>query len=121
MISLSQRVQGNYGNFPMRASQLWYAGSDGKWLAVAATVEKHWQRLCGAIERNDLIEDERCVDRPTRQRNLEWIVVRFPCLPCSGLSCPAAADRRCPDHAGGAGAGVRQGHPRRVARPLDRS
>ena len=71
-------MQGNYGNFPMRASQLWYAGSDGKWLAVAATVEKHWQRLCGAIERNDLIEDERCVDRPTRQRNLEWIVVRSP-------------------------------------------
>ena len=81
MISLSQRcVQGNYGNFPMRASQLWYAGSDGKWLAVAATVEKHWQRLCGAIDRPDLIEDERCVDRPTRQRNLEWIVVRSPCL-----------------------------------------
>ncbi|MFT5176649.1 MAG: crotonobetainyl-CoA:carnitine CoA-transferase CaiB-like acyl-CoA transferase [Gammaproteobacteria bacterium] len=45
-----------------------FAASDG-YLFIGASTERAWQRLCGALGRLDLLDDERFVDRASRVTN----------------------------------------------------
>lgn len=45
--------------------------TDGR-IAIAAPVERHWQTLCKAMQREDLIEDERTRTNPRRVANREF-------------------------------------------------
>ena len=45
--------------------------SDGR-IAIAAPVERHWVSLCEAMQRPDLIEDERTRSNPRRAKNVEF-------------------------------------------------
>ena len=45
--------------------------TDGRF-AIAAPVERHWQLLCEAMDRLDLIEDERTATNSMRSRNQEF-------------------------------------------------
>ncbi len=47
--------------------------SDG-WIVIGCAKEKFWERLCRAIDRPDLLEDERFRDFPSRDRNREALV-----------------------------------------------
>jgi crotonobetainyl-CoA:carnitine CoA-transferase CaiB-like acyl-CoA transferase len=49
-----------------------YEASDGA-VAIAAPTDNHWARLCTAIGRTDLIEDERTRDNSRRIRNREFV------------------------------------------------
>jgi crotonobetainyl-CoA:carnitine CoA-transferase CaiB-like acyl-CoA transferase len=57
-----QRVLVPFGLFPT---------TDGHF-AIAAPVERHWQLLCQAMERPDLITDERTSTNPKRAANREF-------------------------------------------------
>ncbi len=52
----------------------WYAGSDDKWLTIGILDPKHWPLLCQALEREDLITDERSADPFARAENREWLM-----------------------------------------------
>ncbi|MGI9616978.1 MAG: CaiB/BaiF CoA transferase family protein [Acidimicrobiales bacterium] len=57
-----RRVLVPFGLFPT---------TDGRF-AIAAPVERHWQALCEAMERPDLIADERTKTNPKRAANQEF-------------------------------------------------
>lgn len=57
-----RRVLVPFGLFPT---------TDGRF-AIAAPVERHWQLLCEAMERPDLIDDERTKTNPKRAANQEF-------------------------------------------------
>lgn len=48
-----------------------FPASDGR-VAIAAPVERHWVSLCEAMDRKDLIEDERTSSNPRRAENKEF-------------------------------------------------
>ncbi len=48
-----------------------FPATDGRF-AVAAPVERHWQLLCEAMQRPDLITDERTATNPKRAANQEF-------------------------------------------------
>jgi crotonobetainyl-CoA:carnitine CoA-transferase CaiB-like acyl-CoA transferase len=45
--------------------------SDGR-IAIAAPVERHWELLCEAMQRPDLVTDERTRSNPRRSKNREF-------------------------------------------------
>ncbi|KAA3632649.1 MAG: CoA transferase [Proteobacteria bacterium] len=47
--------------------------NDGKYVTLAATTQRIWERLCRAIEREDLLDDPRFVDNPRRVLHSEEI------------------------------------------------
>ncbi len=51
----------------------WYQASDGEWLTMGMLDPKSWVPLCQALEREDLIEDNRTVDPFARRDNEEWL------------------------------------------------
>jgi crotonobetainyl-CoA:carnitine CoA-transferase CaiB-like acyl-CoA transferase len=48
-----------------------FPASDGR-IAIAAPVERHWQALCNAMVRPDLIDDKRTRSNPNRVRNRDF-------------------------------------------------
>ncbi len=46
-----------------------FQAGDGKWFIVAAANDRLWERLCRALGRQDLLEDERFKSNPDRVRN----------------------------------------------------
>ncbi len=52
----------------------WYECSDGEWLTIGILDPKHWPLLCEALERQDLISDERSADAFARNANREWLM-----------------------------------------------
>ncbi len=48
-----------------------FAATDGR-IAIAAPVEHHWKTLCRAMDRTDLIDDERTRSNPKRVANREF-------------------------------------------------
>ncbi|MYN14176.1 CoA transferase [Pusillimonas sp. TS35] len=46
-----------------------YMTRDGKWASIAASTQSIYERLCRALERPDLIADERFLDNPRRVTN----------------------------------------------------
>lgn len=64
---IPQRLgSGTVGIYPYAA----FPGSDG-WFIIAAGNQNLWERLCGAIERSDLLEDERFTLNPDRVAHRE--------------------------------------------------
>jgi crotonobetainyl-CoA:carnitine CoA-transferase CaiB-like acyl-CoA transferase len=49
-----------------------YRAADG-WIAIAAPGERHWQLLCHAIDRSDLVDDPRLADNPGRVAHRELV------------------------------------------------
>jgi crotonobetainyl-CoA:carnitine CoA-transferase CaiB-like acyl-CoA transferase len=47
--------------------------SDG-WMIVACAKEKFWQRLCGALDRHDLVDDQRFDSFSARRANEEFLI-----------------------------------------------
>ncbi len=45
---------------------------DGR-VAIAATQPHHWDLLCAAMDRADMMEDERCVSNKARLQNVDWV------------------------------------------------
>ena len=50
----------------------YYQASDGEWLTVGVLTAKHWPLLCKALEREDLLTDERSAEPFARAENREW-------------------------------------------------
>ncbi|MDA0353527.1 MAG: CoA transferase [Chloroflexi bacterium] len=50
-----------------------YECSDGEWLTIGVLTPKHWPLMCIAVEREDLIIDERSGDPFARRDNAEWL------------------------------------------------
>lgn len=55
------------------ATFAWYQAGDGEWFTMGLLDPKSWPALCQAIERPDLLEDERTTDPFTRRDNEEWL------------------------------------------------
>ncbi len=52
-----------------------YRAGDGRWFfLLGLEAERHWPKLVRAIERDDLIDDPRCVDARARRRHCEEVV-----------------------------------------------
>ena len=49
-----------------------YRAADG-WLAIAAPGDRHWQLLCKAVERTDLVDDPRLTTNPARVAHRELV------------------------------------------------
>jgi crotonobetainyl-CoA:carnitine CoA-transferase CaiB-like acyl-CoA transferase len=59
------------------ATFAWYQGSDGGWLTIGILHPKHWPRLCSALERPDLVDDERSADPFARAQNRDWLMAEL--------------------------------------------
>jgi crotonobetainyl-CoA:carnitine CoA-transferase CaiB-like acyl-CoA transferase len=46
-----------------------YCSRDGKWVVIAANSDNLWRRLCGAMGRDDLLQDDRFADHRGRGRH----------------------------------------------------
>ena len=55
------------------ATFAWYQAGDDEWFTMGLLDPKSWPALCQAIERPDLLDDERTVDPFTRRDNEEWL------------------------------------------------
>ena len=51
----------------------WYQAGDGEWLTMGLLDPKSWPGLCKALERPDLLADERSTDPFARRDNEEWL------------------------------------------------
>ena len=51
-----------------------FRAGDGKWFIVAAANDRLWARLCEAIGRRDLLDDERFKSNPDRVKNRDDLV-----------------------------------------------
>ena len=51
----------------------WYQAGDGEWLTMGLLDPKSWPGLCEALERPDLLADERSTDPFARRDNEEWL------------------------------------------------
>ncbi len=49
-----------------------FPASDGK-VAIAVAQPRHWDLLCAAMERVDLMTDERSVSNEARLKNVDWV------------------------------------------------
>ncbi|MEM8768354.1 MAG: CoA transferase [Pseudomonadota bacterium] len=49
-----------------------FPASDGR-VAIAAVQPNHWERLCSAMDRPDLVTDERSATNPARLENVDWV------------------------------------------------
>ncbi len=51
----------------------WYQASDGEWFTMGLLDPKSWPSLCAALERPDLLTDDRTVDPFARRDSEEWL------------------------------------------------
>ncbi len=51
----------------------YYQDSNGEWLTIGVLTPKHWPPLCKALEREDLISDERTADPFARVEHADWL------------------------------------------------
>jgi len=58
---------------PLRPTFSPHKASDGEWFTDGVLVPAHWPKLCMAINRPDLIDDERTKDAWARTENAEWL------------------------------------------------
>jgi len=65
------------GGKPHSATFAWYRGSDDGWFTIGILDPKHWPKLCAALDRDDLITDERSADPFARQENREWLMAEI--------------------------------------------
>ncbi|MEX2081384.1 MAG: CoA transferase, partial [Dehalococcoidia bacterium] len=63
----------NPGGRPFNPTFGWYESGDGGWLTVGVLDPKRWPNLCRAVEREDLIADERSANAFTRQQHAAWL------------------------------------------------
>lgn len=52
----------------------YYQGSDGGWFTIGVLTPKFWDGLCAALERPDLLTDERCAEPFARFENAQWLL-----------------------------------------------
>ncbi|MEE8336919.1 MAG: CoA transferase [Dehalococcoidia bacterium] len=52
----------------------YYRGSDGAWFTIGVLTPKFWDGLCAAIERPDLVTDQRSAEPFARFENAEWLL-----------------------------------------------
>ncbi|MEE8421527.1 MAG: CoA transferase [Dehalococcoidia bacterium] len=52
----------------------YYQASDDRWLTVGVLVPKFWAGLCAALERDDLMTDERSAEPFARFANAAWLL-----------------------------------------------
>ncbi|MDP6605651.1 MAG: CoA transferase [Dehalococcoidia bacterium] len=52
----------------------YYQASDGKWLTIGVLTPKFWDGLCAALERPDLLTDERSAEPFARFANAPWLL-----------------------------------------------
>ncbi|HJM74838.1 MAG TPA: CoA transferase [Dehalococcoidia bacterium] len=52
----------------------YYQGSDGGWFTIGVLTPKFWDGLCAALERPDLLTDERCAEPFARFENAAWLL-----------------------------------------------
>ena len=69
-----------------------FRSADG-WFTVACAKEKFWQRLCGAIERPDLLADPRYADFAARDANRDTLLPS--CAGVPGRAPPTSGWRSC--------------------------
>ena len=55
------------------ATFAWYQAGDGEWFTMGLLDPKTWPALCEAIERPDLMDDDRTVDPWARRDSEEWL------------------------------------------------
>lgn len=51
-----------------------YRCLDGRYIAIAANREPMWRRLCEVLGRDELLDDPRCADGPTRREHSAFVV-----------------------------------------------
>ncbi|MBI2761297.1 MAG: CoA transferase [Chloroflexi bacterium] len=51
-----------------------YQAGDQQWLTVGVLDPKHWPRMCNALGRADLIDDERTATAAARVQNADWLM-----------------------------------------------
>ena len=49
-----------------------FPAKDGR-IALAVAQPHHWDLLCAAMDRADMMEDERCVSNAARLQNVDWV------------------------------------------------
>jgi crotonobetainyl-CoA:carnitine CoA-transferase CaiB-like acyl-CoA transferase len=62
---------------PLNPIFAWYKASDGGYLSIGILDPKHWPRLCNALERPDMVDDERCAEAFARYQNAEWLAAEL--------------------------------------------
>jgi crotonobetainyl-CoA:carnitine CoA-transferase CaiB-like acyl-CoA transferase len=65
------------GGRPFSATFAWYQASDGEWFTIGILDPKHWPKLCAALERADLVTDERSADPFARNANRDWLMAEI--------------------------------------------
>jgi crotonobetainyl-CoA:carnitine CoA-transferase CaiB-like acyl-CoA transferase len=50
-----------------------YQCADGEWLTIGVLTPKHWPLMCIAIQRDDLVTDQRSADAFARRDNADWL------------------------------------------------
>jgi crotonobetainyl-CoA:carnitine CoA-transferase CaiB-like acyl-CoA transferase len=55
----------------------YYQDSEGDWFTVGVLTPKHWPLLCEAIDRQDLLTDERSVDAFARAEHRDWLLAQL--------------------------------------------
>jgi CoA:oxalate CoA-transferase len=65
------------GGRAFSATFAWYKGSDDGWITIGILDPKHWPKLCQALERPDLVTDERSADPFARNQNRDWLMAEI--------------------------------------------
>jgi crotonobetainyl-CoA:carnitine CoA-transferase CaiB-like acyl-CoA transferase len=58
---------------PGAATFSYHQAGDGEWFTDGVLTPNHWPKFCAALDRPDLVDDERSVDAWARAKNREWI------------------------------------------------
>ena len=85
------RVGNQQGSF-MLAPYNAYATSDGGWIVLLCLTEPHWKNLCAAMERPELVDDERYRTTPRRVKRREEVDALVGAW-CARFTRDDAADR----------------------------
>jgi crotonobetainyl-CoA:carnitine CoA-transferase CaiB-like acyl-CoA transferase len=59
------------------AAFTYYQAGDGLWLTVGVLTPKFWPGLCRALDRDDLLTDERSADAFARAANRDWLLAEL--------------------------------------------
>lgn len=68
-LGIVRQRSGNRNQYAAPSSM--YRTGDGRWVSIAASSQRIYQRLCRALNRPDLMEDPRFAGNPERVRNSE--------------------------------------------------
>tara|TARA_B100000700_G_scaffold309646_1_gene389092 strand:+ start:1153 stop:2331 length:1179 start_codon:yes stop_codon:yes gene_type:complete len=74
-LSIQRYLHSNYEPTTRRINPVFYSYADavGDWLTIGVLTPKHWPLLCEAINRRDLITNEKTADPFARVANSEWL------------------------------------------------